>query len=209
MKRQIHYLLFVVSFLIFQSWSLNATVTDSKLSTISPILSNNCLSCHSSGSSTKLTHATTLAWINSTLIVPGNSANSRLLTVLTVNTPKAMASMKLSTKDTADLKAWIDQVKVSCPVVNSKVDYTKSDGCNCASGYDDIRTTTGTLTECRKQVVVSCTVNFSQINSSMPDGCGCITGYVEARNVSKKLISCSAPTFSFDAELKRYNRCYA
>lgn len=198
-----------MSFLFLTLSSVHATVTDSKLATVSPIINNSCLACHSSPSNTKLNYSTTLSWINSTLIVPGKSANSRLLTVLTTNTPKAMASVKLSEKDLTALKLWIDQIKVSCPVTNSKIDYANGDGCSCPSGFDDIRTAAGALTECRKQVVITCTANFSQINTSMPDGCGCVTGYEEKRNPANKLISCSAPTFTFDVELKRYNRCYA
>lgn len=209
MKQQTRYFFLTLSFVFLLFSEARATVTDSKLATVAPIINNSCLACHSSPSNTKLNHSTTLGWINSTLIVPGNSANSRLLTVLTTNTPKAMASIKLSEKDLTALKLWIDQVKLSCPLTNSKIDYAKGDGCSCSSGYDEIRTTAGALTECRKQVVITCTANFSQVNPAMADGCGCIGGYVEKRDANKKLISCSAPTFSFDVELKRYNRCYA
>lgn len=209
MKRQIYYIFLILSFVFLQNSSLQATVTDSKLSTVKPVIAKSCVACHASASNTNLNHSTTLDWVNSTLVVPGKSANSRLLTVFTSNTPAAMASIKLSANDQAILKAWIDQIQVSCPTTNSSVNYEKSDGCGCASGYDDIRTAAGVLTECRKQVVVSCTVNFSQVNTAMADGCGCVAGYVEQRNASKKLTACTAPTYSFDVELKRYNRCYA
>jgi hypothetical protein len=208
MKQQTRYFFLTMSFVFLIFSEVNATVTDAKLSTVAPIINNSCLACHSSPSNTKLNHTTTLGWISSALIVPGNSANSRLLTVFTTNVPKAMATVKLSDKDLAALKLWIDQVQLSCPLTNSKIDYAKGDGCSCSPGYDEIRTPAGALTECRKQVVITCTANFSQVNTAMPDGCGCITGYTEQRDTAKKLISCTAPTFSFDVELKRYNRCY-
>jgi len=209
MKQHARYFYLTMSFLFLLFSSVQATVTDSKLSTVTPIIANSCMGCHASSSNTKLNHATTLAWLNSSLVEPGNSANSRLLTVFTSNVPSGMAGIKLSDKDLAAVKLWINQIQVSCPLTNSKIDYAKGDGCGCSAGYDDIRTSVGVLTECRKQVVITCSVNFSQVNAALPDGCGCIAGYTEQRNASKKLVSCTVPTYSFDVELKRYNRCYA
>jgi hypothetical protein len=190
---------------------LQGAVTDSNLSTVIPIIKNKCLSCHSTenASTTKLNHSNTLGWVNSSLVVPGDSSKSRLVTVFTTNTPKAMTSIKLSNEELKTLKDWINQIKLTCTPANSKIITTKSDSCGCPSGYDEIRNANGALSECRKVEVISCKVNLSQIDTSRPDKCGCITGYVEKRNEKKELLSCLSPTYTFDAELKRYNRCYA
>lgn len=211
MNQTAQYILIFLFFLFLRSPRLQATVTDAKLSTVSPVITNKCLSCHSSvnASSTKLNHSTTLAWVNSSLIVPGDSANSRLLTVFTKNTPKTMASIKLSTEEVNTLKNWITQIKLTCSATNSKIDTTKSDSCGCLSGYDDIRSANGALSECRKVQAVTCKVNLSQIDTTKPDKCGCIAGFIEKRNEKKELLSCASPSYTFDAELKRYNRCHA
>lgn len=209
MKQQTRILFSALSYLFLFFSTVHATVTDSKFSTVAPIINNNCLACHTSPSNTKLNYSTTLSWLNSSLINPGDSNNSRLITVFSSKVPKAMEYVKLSQKDLTSLKLWIDQIKLSCTVKNSKINYSKSDGCSCDSGYEDIRTSAGVLTECRKPVVVTCNVKFSLINSMMPDGCSCVTGYEEKRDSKNKLTSCSVPQLSYDVELKRYSRCYA
>ena len=209
MKQQTRILFSALSYMFLFFSTVNATVTDTKLSTVAPVINNSCLACHTSPANTKLNYSTTLSWLNSSLIVPGDSNKSRLITVFSSNIPKAMEYVKLSPKDLTALKLWIDQIKVSCPIKDSKINYSNSDGCSCAAGFDDIRTPTGALTECRKQVVITCNVNFSLIDKSMPDGCSCATGYNEKRDSNKKLTACSSPTYSYDVELKRYSRCYA
>jgi hypothetical protein len=187
---------------------VGALVIDNNLSTIAPILSGHCLSCHSGPPNTKLNYSTTLSWVNSTLIKPADALNSRLITAITTAKPAAMSSISLSTSDLAALKTWINQVQINCPLTNSIVDPTKVDGCFCKSGYDDIRSPAGQLTECKLKVVITCTVPYSQIDPVKPDGCGCVTGFNESRNAQQKLTSCTTPTFAFNAELKRYHRCY-
>lgn len=207
MRFKYRYRFFIITLFILSLISVHATVIDSKLSMIAPIF-NSCLGCHSSPSSTQLGHATTLAWINSGLITPGDSNNSRLLTAITSNKPGAMISVSVSEANLTSIKEWINQVQILCTLPYSNINLKKNDGCGCTPNYDEIRNKLGTLTQCVSHPTTSCTINYSQVNDSKPDKCGCIPGHNEMRDSLKKLTACNQPTFTFDPELKRYNRCH-
>ena len=210
MRLRHHYRFLIITILFLHLNLSYGTIVDTRLSTIAPIISrNNCLGCHSSPTNTNIVHASTLGWINSGLIIRGDSTNSRLVKALTVGTkPAAMSGVSVSAADLTSIKTWIDQVQITCPQSNSNINTAKFDGCSCNANFDETRNSLGVLTQCLPHQTIVCTVTYSQVNTSKPGNCGCIPGYNETRNTLQVLTACTQPTFVFNPELKRYNRCH-